>query len=186
MCRYATKTYKVHFVCFDCRKAFKKASVEDLAKQNGEWKLFQTAFWYTNRPKAKRFRKENPVLFKQLENKYIKRIELCPQCRGEMANLGLDFKAPKKEKVKEWQIIKGLYKTGVCFNSCGCHYIGFVPKKKTEYIEYLNSRKQIYLERIAGRDASLINEDLKNYISRFQELIDMINIELTMQNQVVQ
>jgi hypothetical protein len=35
MCRYAGRPYKEHYACFDCRKAFKRASQEDVAEREG-------------------------------------------------------------------------------------------------------------------------------------------------------
>ena len=35
MCRYAQKTYKPHFACFECRKSFKQAPFEDKLLKEG-------------------------------------------------------------------------------------------------------------------------------------------------------
>ncbi len=78
MCRYAIKTYKSHFVCFDCRKSFKKPPIEDLVIQNGDWKNYQKVFWSQNTNQTKKFRKENPELVKYLTEKYYNRKEKCP------------------------------------------------------------------------------------------------------------
>lgn len=35
MCRYANKAYKPHYVCFACRKQFKRPPLEDVLAQQG-------------------------------------------------------------------------------------------------------------------------------------------------------
>ena len=151
MCRYATKTYKIHFVCFECRKTFKKPPVEDLAIQNGDWEDYKKVFWEPTIGPTRKFRKENPELVEYLTEKYKNRKEKCPDCGLIMTDLGLDFKAPKKDKVKEWQIIQGLYKSGKVFHTCGCDGIGFVPKNERDYKDYLLKRKLYYQNRLDSR-----------------------------------
>ena len=41
MCRYAGKRYKSHFVCFHCRKQFKRPPVEDVLAQRGTLEKYQ-------------------------------------------------------------------------------------------------------------------------------------------------
>jgi len=178
MCRYAFKTYKIHFACFDCRKTFKKPPIEDLAIQNGDWKDYKNTFWNYSSAKSKKFRKENPERTEFLIGKYQNRKEKCPDCGNLMADLGLDFKAPKKDKIKEWKIIKGLLKSGKVFYSCGCSGIGLVPKNDKEYKTYLLEKREYYQARITNRDATLRKERLSDYIDRFNDLIKMIDQEL--------
>ncbi len=178
MCRYAFKTYKIHFVCFDCRKTFKKAPVEDLAIQNGDWEDYKQAFWNYSTSKSRKFRSENAEKVKYLTEKYKSRKERCPECGNLMTDLGLDFKAPKKEKVKEWKMVRGLYRSGKTFYSCGCDGIGFIPKNEKDYKEYLLKNRNYYQTRLDNRDAGLHKEDLSKYISRFSDLISMIDKEL--------
>jgi hypothetical protein len=178
MCRYASKTYKIHFACFNCRKSFKKAPSEDLAIQNGDWEDYKLAFWSYSSAKSKKFRKENPDRVIYLTEKYKNRKEKCPECGELMTDLGLDFKAPKKDKTKEWEIIKGLYRIGKSFYSCGCNGIGYVPKNEKEYKEYLLKNRYYYQQRLDKRDAGLLKENLSAYIMRFSELIELIEQEL--------
>lgn len=182
MCRYATKTYKIHFACFDCRKSFKKTPTEDLVIQNGDWSNYKKAFWSYSTGKSKKFRRENPEIVEYLINKYREREEKCPECGKLMADLGLDFKAPKKDKIKEWKIIKGLLRTGKAFYSCGCDAIGYVPKNKKDYEEYLIKKRDYYQKRLDNRDAGLHKESLNDYIERFNELIKLIEKELKVIN----
>lgn len=44
----------------------------------------------------------------------------CPQCAAPMVSMGLDFKAPKKDDVRQWQKVQTLYSHGFTFHSCGC------------------------------------------------------------------
>lgn len=167
MCRYAFKTYKPHFVCFDCRKTFKKPPTIDLIKQNGDWEDYKKVFLQKAYSQHEKFIQENPELAKTLENKYHNRKEKCPQCGALMANLGLDFRAPKKGKKKEWEIVKGMYEIGVNFHTCGCSGIGYIPKKERDYVKYLKDRKVDYLDRIRNRDARLYQENLEDYLNRY-------------------
>lgn len=178
MCRYALKTYKIHFACFNCRKAFKKAPIEDLAKQNGDWDDYQKIFWQYSSKNSKKFRKQNPERALYLTEKYKNRKEKCPECGELMADLGLDFKAPKKNQVKEWDIIKGLHKSGKTFYSCGCDGIGYIPKNKDAYKDYLIKNRTYYQKRLENRDLISSNENLNDYIDRFNELIQLIDQEL--------
>ena len=179
MCRYASKRYKTHFACFDCRKSFKRPPIEDLVEQNGDWEAYKASFWYPNDKRTKKYNRENPEKVSYLTAKYIKRKEICPDCGEELANLGLDFKAPKKGKSKEWDIIRGMYTTGHMFQSCGCQGIGFVPKKKEEYIDYLEKRKKGYEDRLKRKAPSLIGEALSEYLERYSTLISLIDEELS-------
>ena len=45
---------------------------------------------------------------------------VCPQCRGPVEAMGLDFKAPPMDDVKQWQKVRTLADHGIRYNSCGC------------------------------------------------------------------
>jgi hypothetical protein len=60
----------------------------------------------------------------------------CPQCTTLMADMGLDFEAPKKTETKKWEHIKLLYKFGITFHSCGCQGPGYIPNNKEQLVEY--------------------------------------------------
>ncbi|MFD2921605.1 hypothetical protein ACFS6H_17940 [Terrimonas rubra] len=68
----------------------------------------------------------------------------CPQCCELMANMGLDFAAPKKEAVREWKHIENLYTVGISFHSCGCSGPGYIPRSTEQLIEYFNDTLQDY------------------------------------------
>jgi hypothetical protein len=45
---------------------------------------------------------------------------ICPQCRGPVEAMGLDFKAPPSDNVKQWQKVRILADHGLRYASCGC------------------------------------------------------------------
>jgi hypothetical protein len=59
----------------------------------------------------------------------------CPNCGGEMENLGRDLRLPAKTKNEEWKCIKYLVDNKYNIYSCGCQGIGFVPHKMEDAIE---------------------------------------------------
>ncbi len=178
MCRYATKNYKNHFVCFECRKSFKKVTIDDMLIQNSDLNDYRNAFLNYNSEKSKKFRRVNPERVEFLTEKYNNRKVKCPDCENLMADLGKDFKAPKKDKIKEWAIIKSLYKSGKIFHTCGCNGIGYVPKNKKDYKKYLLDKLAYYELRLKNRDAIMNKENLSDYINRFTKSINLINQEL--------
>jgi predicted aminopeptidase len=67
----------------------------------------------------------------------------CPNCGGEMANLGRDLRLPAKTKNEQWQCIKYLIDNKYNIYSCGCQGIGFVPHKMADAIALVAERKEI-------------------------------------------
>lgn len=171
MCRYAYKTYKAHYVCFDCRKVFKQPPPEDLARNSSEWEDYQNAFLKAN---FKKFQKEHPEKVAYLEKNYKHREFKCPECHQLMSNLGLDFKAPPQNKRKEWEIIRGLYVSGKMFLSCGCDGPGLIPKNKSDYVAYLEKRKSEYQKRLENRDKNLAGRELGDYLNYWNEKVKKI------------
>jgi hypothetical protein len=45
---------------------------------------------------------------------------ICPQCRGPVEAMGLDFKAPPMDDGKQWQKVRILADHGIRYASCGC------------------------------------------------------------------
>lgn len=68
----------------------------------------------------------------------------CPQCSQLMANMGLDFAAPKKEDVKKWKHLQSLYSVGIAFHSCGCTGPGYIPNTTEELVAYFKEKLQCY------------------------------------------
>lgn len=70
----------------------------------------------------------------------------CPECSELMADMGMDFKAPKKSDLQAWKHLKNLYQVGIVFHSCGCTGPGYVPRDNAELIAHFEEIKQNYLE----------------------------------------
>ena len=124
MCRYAYKNYKTHFVCFACRKQFKKASLDDWAAQHGDEHLLKGLYELHREPEASR--KRWGTTLKELTERYVEELGGCPECRGRMARMGLDFRPPKRTDTEAWWILEQLYEHGYAFTGCGCS-VGYAP-----------------------------------------------------------
>ncbi len=109
-------TYKPHFACFDCRKTFKRKLLVDINKD------------------------------KAYDKNHLGKESKCPDCGELMANMGLDFEAPKKTNVKAWKHLSSLYETGITFHSCGCGGPGYVPRDQQELIDHFTEIKKGYVE----------------------------------------
>src|SRR5207247_8780650 len=48
------------------------------------------------------------------------RIVPCPDCGNGMHDMGWDFKAPRKNDVKQWKKVEILLQHGFTLQSCGC------------------------------------------------------------------
>jgi len=68
----------------------------------------------------------------------------CPECGKLMANMGLDFEAPKKDDIKAWRHIRRLYSVGITYHSCGCTGPGYIPNDKEALIQYFEGIKRNY------------------------------------------
>lgn len=88
------------------------------------------------------------LLYDVDHNKDQSKVARCPECGHLMANMGLDFKSPKKDDLKTWQHIKDLYSVGVTFHSCGCTGPGYIPANKEKLIEYLLEKKEMYVKNL--------------------------------------
>ncbi len=69
----------------------------------------------------------------------------CPECGNLMANMGLDFKSPKKTDVKAWKHMCTLYEVGITFHSCGCNGPGYIPNDSKALVNYFEEIKKQYL-----------------------------------------
>jgi DNA-directed RNA polymerase subunit RPC12/RpoP len=70
----------------------------------------------------------------------------CPECSIVMASMGLDFKSPPKNDIKQWEYIKTLYTVGITFHSCGCTGPGYIPNSIEELKKYLEEIKDRYMK----------------------------------------
>lgn len=180
MCRYARKTYKSHYVCFKCRKSFKQPDTYDIIKRIEKEKVYHEPDGNSIRKVGYVFTKaeakELEKIVSDIENRTVK----CPECSSVMADLGKDFKAPKKTAVKEWKIVESLFKTGKCFHSCGCDGIGYIPKNPKDYETYLNDVLKTYQEHLASCQKNSIEEFPKKNeeINYWSDKIQIIKTEI--------
>ncbi|MGH1335703.1 MAG: hypothetical protein ACRBFS_06210 [Aureispira sp.] len=108
-------TYKPHYACFSCQKTFKRRLLRDIK-----------------------------VGIPPPVNK-IPLPAKCPNCGQLMADMGLDFKAPKSNQNKAWQHLAKLYEVDITFHSCGCSGPGYVPRNQQELIQHFEIIKERYL-----------------------------------------
>jgi hypothetical protein len=125
MCRYAFHSYKSTFGCFKCQVGFKRRNLYDVQPELAD-KIAKEA----------RIAKEKGEEFAYSGNE-----AKCPNCGGEMANLGRDLRLPPKTKDEQWACIKYLYDNKYNIYSCGCQGIGFVPHKMEDAIRLVAEYK---------------------------------------------
>jgi len=73
------------------------------------------------------------------------KVAKCPDCSQKMANMGLDFEAPKKTNSKAWQHLENLYQVGITFHSCGCSGSGYIPCDVSTLISQFEETKETYI-----------------------------------------
>jgi len=87
------------------------------------------------------------------------RVVPCPDCGEPMADMGHDFKAPKKKDIAQWKKVERLYEAGFTFHSCGCCGPGYRPAELREVESFIQSRQKLseaemLQKRFADRKAS--------------------------------
>ena len=65
----------------------------------------------------------------------------CPQCAQPMADMGLDFKAPKRTATKQWEKVRILFDHGFTFHSCGCCGPGLRPAELSEVHAFIEGHR---------------------------------------------
>ena len=107
---------------------------------------------------------------------YKNHVFKCPDCKIEMADMGMDFRAPKKSNVKAWKRLETAYKIGHAFQTCGCNGPGFIPTDQTEYRDYLRNRLQQYQSRLdaTAQTSSTDTEKKKQDCDHWTKLIDLV------------
>jgi hypothetical protein len=174
MCRYGFSTYKPHFGCFKCRKVFKQPAPLDLLKRDD--KLAR----YEQLRSRQTLSNDKQMELDEINRDYYDREIKCPECGSLMADLGLDFKAPRKTDIKHWKIIEGLYTIGYSFHSCGCSGPGFIPKDKIAYREYLSSVLTDYRDQlIRARNMESQIKDKDQRVKYWAEKTRLIEHEFT-------
>lgn len=67
----------------------------------------------------------------------------CPQCCVNMARMGRDFHAPRKEAKGQWKKVQLLYDKGIVFDSCGCSGPGYRPKTFSEAKSFVARKRSV-------------------------------------------
>jgi hypothetical protein len=94
------------------------------------------------------------VTLDELESRYRDAAFNCPECKQPMANLGLDFKAPRKSDIRAWKAIQKVYRLGHAFQTCGCNGPGYVPASEHEYQDYLELMRETYINHAKNYESS--------------------------------
>jgi hypothetical protein len=92
-----------------------------------------------------------------------------------MKDLGLDFKSPAQDDLKQWHKVELLFERGVTFHSCGCCGPGARPGKLSEVDDFFIDREraateQKRLQAVAERAAKLKTERKKAREARFAKV----------------
>jgi hypothetical protein len=148
MCRYAFKTYKPHFVCFECRKQFKRPPLGDVLRQSGQASVLQRLERAPSPAMRARVERSIGTTLESLKREYRTLVSKCPQCGTTMADLGLDFKPPPTADLRAWARIRGLLNVGLTWHTCGCSGPGFIPSNATDYNAYLERRARLFASRL--------------------------------------
>ena len=154
MCRYGFSTYKLHYLCFNCKKQFKQTPLSEKMGENYDtYKrlddisngIYKLAKYHPKYKKDQVFvlTVEEKKLYQDLKKRYFSPI-VCPQCRQPMIQTGLDIKAPKMKDIDAWKALEDTHKLGYTFSSCGCSGSGFVPKDKAAYKDFLQQKLESY------------------------------------------
>jgi DNA-directed RNA polymerase subunit RPC12/RpoP len=130
MCRYAHHTYKAHFACFECRKAFKKTAIDDYVAHVGLDAAFKKIVAvFSSKSNRKKTEEKVGITYKEIEKQYLDDVSVCPECGARMSAMGLDFRPPRKSAKNSWVILHALYEHGFAFQGCGCN-VGYLPPSK--------------------------------------------------------
>lgn len=126
MCRYAVTEYKNHFVCFECRKGFKKIALLDYLQKKGLDLAYKELRVATSGKLKAQYEKKHDITYKQLLDLYYENVSGCPECGTTMWPMGYDFRVPKRSDKNQWIVIEHLARHGFAFQGCGCG-VGYKP-----------------------------------------------------------
>jgi hypothetical protein len=66
----------------------------------------------------------------------------CPDCGAPTANMGLDFKPPRKSAVEHWEVVEFLFRRGLAYHSCGCDGPGYRPSRWVDVAAFLDMHRR--------------------------------------------
>lgn len=148
MCRYGFKKYKRHFVCFECRKQFKRPPLEDVLADQGTLDTYLRLLKASSNARRARIEQAVGTTREAMERDYRELVFKCPQCSSAMADLGLDFKPPRSSAAHAWERLKAVYRIGVAWHTCGCNGPGYIPINQTDHAAYLRERLATFTDRM--------------------------------------
>jgi DNA-directed RNA polymerase subunit RPC12/RpoP len=195
MCRYGFKTYKEHYLCFNCCKQFKQQSPLDKMSRDVQLRYHKLTIIaegkFTPPKHSDKYEHgkiyvlttEEQIELDTLNKKYFAEIK-CPQCSLPMAGVGKDIQAPKRKEKGAWAALQKSYQLGYSFHSCGCGGPGFIPKDKGDYNVFLNMRLAEYELAVKRCDhelrtgvynAQLYNHDRIFWVQKVEQIKTEIN-----------
>ncbi len=85
----------------------------------------------------------------------------CPQCTRPLKAMGMDFKPPSQQNLRQWKKVEILFQHGFAYHSCGCGGPGYRPRYLSEVQDFLatqlshtENEGQILLQKIEARALS--------------------------------
>lgn len=159
--------YKLHYICFVCRKNFKQPNPKDVAERKGELSLLLNGF-YLLKPK-----KEIPAdIVAYLQYEYFDKKVICPECGTGMLKVPMSFETPPKKNIKEWKILKSFYEAqGFVTNA--------LPDNKKMLIAVLENSLEWHIHMLQNaHDHKSYLEKLTDAKVRLQQEIEAIRSEL--------
>jgi hypothetical protein len=144
MCRYGFKTYKEHFVCFRCRKQFKRPPIEDVLAMQGRLELYhQFLPFFLDPAERGALERSSGTSFDRVRADHVELVPRCPDCRNTMADVGLDFTPPRRLDVRSWRCLERIHQMGHAWHTCGCNGPGFIPTDAVGFGEYMRRRAAV-------------------------------------------
>ncbi len=99
---------------------------------------------------------------------------LCPHCRRQLADMGLNFKAPKKNDLRAWAVASSLFEAGETFESRGCCGPTYRPREPRMLAQYFDDRHRelsAHLSRwVSDRDEPRRAEAIENLRTQLARL----------------
>ncbi|WP_094702419.1 hypothetical protein [Brevibacillus laterosporus] len=157
-----SKIYKLHYVCFTCRTAFKQPNPYDLARQYGKTVLPSLGHQEKTKKAIETYRT------------YFNRVVKCPTCSSSMTRVGLQVRVPVKNDLKRWESLRVLCLCGFDQTS-----VEELPQNKRQLLSFLETNKEYFEQILFTRRAKKQSEMTSDYIARISERITAINQQLS-------
>lgn len=159
--------YKLHYICFVCRKNFKQPNPKDVAERKGELSLLLNGFYFV-KPK-----KGIPAdIVQYLQEEYFDKKVICPECGTDMVKVQMSFETPPKKNIKEWKILQSFYEaTGYVTNE--------LPDNKKMLIAVLENSLEWHILMLQNADHhKSYLEKLTDAKARLKDEIEALRAEL--------